>query len=387
MADFDPRVGALKAWISTQAPLRIKNGLARIFGLPEFKVEVIAPDIGGAFGSKIMLFYPEEILVPCAAIRLGRPVKWIEDRVEHLLSTSQERGQLHEVEIAIDEAGRILGLRDGFLHDAGAYTPYGLIVPLITSTQLPGPYRLRNYHVEFDVVYTNKVQVTPFRGAGRAHGAFVMERIIGLIARELGLEPVEIRRRNLIQPDEFPWDVGLTFQDGAPTRYDSGDYPAGLDMALSMIGFDGFRARQAAARAEGRYLGLGVARYVEGTGIGPYEGRARPGRAERQGLRRDRPLYTRAGAPDDVRPDRRRGACLRSRRRHCRHRRHQPLQLGRRHVREPRAGDERQCRVRRGREGARQGAEPGRASSRSVGRRPRAGGRRRARQGRAATGF
>ncbi len=272
VADFDPRAGALKAWISTQAPLPLKNGLARIFGLPEFKVEVIAPDIGGAFGSKIMLFYPEEILVPCAAIRLGRPVKWIEDRVEHLLSTSQERGQLHEVEIAIDEAGHILGLRDRFLHDAGAYTPYGLIVPLITSTQLPGPYRLRNYHVEFDVVYTNKVQVTPFRGAGRAHGAFVMERIIGLIARELGLEPVEIRRRNLIQPDEFPWDVGLTFQDGAPTRYDSGNYPAGLDMALSMIGFDGFRARQAAARAEGRYLGLGVGAYVEGTGIGPYEG-------------------------------------------------------------------------------------------------------------------
>ena len=144
LAEFDARAGTLKAWISTQAPLPIKNGLARIFGLPEFQVEVIAPDIGGAFGSKIMLFYPEEILVPCAAMRLGRPVKWIEDRVEHLLSTSQERGQLHDVEVAIDEDGRILGLRDRFLHDAGAYTPYGLIVPLITSAQLPGPYRLRN---------------------------------------------------------------------------------------------------------------------------------------------------------------------------------------------------------------------------------------------------
>jgi CO/xanthine dehydrogenase Mo-binding subunit len=272
LADFDARAGTLKAWISTQAPLPIKNGLARIFGLPEFQVEVIAPDIGGAFGSKIMLFYPEEILVPCAAMRLGRPVKWIEDRVEHLLSTSQERGQLHDVEVAIDDDGRILGLRDRFLHDAGAYTPYGLIVPLITSTQLPGPYRLRNYHVEFDVVYTNKVQVTPYRGAGRPHGAFVMERVIGLVARELGIEPVEVRRRNLIQPDEFPWDVGLTFQDGGPTRYDSGSYPAGLDMALSMIGYGDFRARQAAARADGRHLGLGVAGYVEGTGIGPYEG-------------------------------------------------------------------------------------------------------------------
>ena len=272
VADYDARTGMLRAWISTQAPLPIKNGLARLFGLPEFKVEVIAPDVGGGFGTKIMLFYPEEILIPAAAIRLGRAVKWIEDRAEHLTSSSQERGQLHEVEVATDEAGRILGLRDRFLHDAGAYTPYGIIVPLITSTQLPGPYRLRHYHVEFEVCYTNKVMVTPYRGAGRPHGAFVMERIIGRIARELGLEPSEVRRRNFIQPHEFPWDVGLTFQDGGPTRYDSGDYPAGLEMALERIGFGRFRERQRAARAEGRHIGLGVACYVEGTGIGPYEG-------------------------------------------------------------------------------------------------------------------
>jgi len=272
VADYDARTTTLRAWISTQAPLPIKNGLARLFGLPEFKVDVIAPDVGGGFGTKIMLFYPEEILVPAAAIRLGRAVKWIEDRSEHLTSSSQERGQLHEVEVATDEAGRILALRDRFLHDAGAYTPYGIIVPLITSTQLPGPYRLRHYAVEFEVRYTNKVMVTPYRGAGRPHGAFVMERMIGRIARELGLQPSEVRRRNFIQPDEFPWDVGLTFQDGGPTRYDSGDYPSGLEMALERIGFPKFRARQRAARAEGRYLGLGVACYVEGTGIGPYEG-------------------------------------------------------------------------------------------------------------------
>ena len=272
VADFDPRTGVLHAWISTQAPLPIKNGLARLFGLPEFNVEVIAPDIGGAFGAKIMLFYPEEILVPHAAIQLGRPVKWIEDRREHFTSASQERGQLHRIEVAVDETGRILGLRDRFLHDAGAYTPYGIVVPLITATQLPGPYRLRNYHVEFDAVYTNKVQVTPYRGAGRPQGAFVMERVIGLIARTLGLEPVEVRRRNLIQPDEFPWDVGLTFQDGGPTRYDSGDYPAGLAMALEMVGAGEFRRHQAEARRAGRYLGLGLGCYVEGTGIGPYEG-------------------------------------------------------------------------------------------------------------------
>ncbi|HEY7521387.1 MAG TPA: aerobic carbon-monoxide dehydrogenase large subunit [Methylomirabilota bacterium] len=272
VAEYDARTGMLRAWISTQAPLPIKNGLARMFDLPEFKVEVIAPDVGGGFGTKIMLFYPEEILVPAAAIRLRRAVKWIEDRSEHLTSSSQERGQIHDVEVATDADGRILALRDRFLHDTGAYTPYGIIVPLITATQLPGPYKLRHYDVEFEVRYTNKVMVTPYRGAGRPHGAFVMERMIGRIARELRLEPSEVRRRNFIQPDEFPWDVGLTFQDGGPTRYDSGDYPAGLEMALERIGVAKFRAAQRAARAEGRYLGLGVACYVEGTGIGPYEG-------------------------------------------------------------------------------------------------------------------
>jgi CO/xanthine dehydrogenase Mo-binding subunit len=219
-----------------------------------------------------MLFYPEEILVPLAAIRLGRPVKWTEDRREHLIAANQERGQVHDVEVAVDGDGRILALRDRFIHDAGAYTPYGIVVPIITSTQLPGPYRLPNYAVEFDVVYTNTAMVTPYRGAGRPHGAFVMERVIGLIARELGLEPAEVRRRNFIQPDEFPWDVGLTFQDGGPTRYDSGNYPLGLELALERIGFGDFRARQAEARRRGRFLGLGLGCYVEGTGIGPYEG-------------------------------------------------------------------------------------------------------------------
>jgi aerobic carbon-monoxide dehydrogenase large subunit len=272
VAEYDPRGGALRVWDSTQAPLPIKNGLARMLGIPEFKVDVIAPDVGGGFGTKIMLFYPEEILVPYAAVRLGRPVKWTEDRREHLIAANQERGQRHEVEVAVDAEGRILGLRDRFVHDAGAYTPYGIVVPIITSTQLPGQYRLRNYAVEFDVVYTNTAMVTPYRGAGRPHGAFVMERVIGRIARELGLEPAEVRRRNFIQPDEFPWDVGLTFQDGGPTRYDSGDYPRGLALALDTIGAAEFRRAQAEARERGRYLGLGIGCYVEGTGIGPYEG-------------------------------------------------------------------------------------------------------------------
>ena len=271
-AEWDPRRRFLRVWDSTQAPLPIKHGLAGLFGLPEFDVEVIAPDVGGGFGTKIMLFYPEEILVPYAAMTLGRPVKWIEDRREHLIASNQERSQIHDVEVGIDESGRILALRDYFVHDAGAYTPYGIIVPIITSTQLPGPYRLRNYTVEFEVAYTDTAVVTPYRGAGRPHGVFVMERMIDLIARELGLEPAEVRRRNFIQPHEFPWDVGLTFQDGAPTRYDSGDYPAGLEIALEAIGAAQFRRAQAEARAAGRWLGLGIGCYVEGTGIGPYEG-------------------------------------------------------------------------------------------------------------------
>ncbi len=272
VAVFDPRRETLTVWDSTQAPLTIKNGLANMLGLPEFKVQVIAPDVGGGFGTKIMLFFPEEVLIPWAAMKLQRPVKWIEDRREHFISANQERGQLHEAEIAVDAEGHILGLRDVFLHDTGAYTPYGIVVPIITSTQLPGPYKVRNYYSEFTVVYTNTPCVSPYRGAGRPHACFVMERLIDRVARELRLEPNEVRRRNFVQPGEFPWDVGLTFQDGAPTKYDSGNYPAGLELAERMIDLPAFRGEQAAARAEGRYLGIGFAAYVEGTGIGPYEG-------------------------------------------------------------------------------------------------------------------
>jgi aerobic carbon-monoxide dehydrogenase large subunit len=272
VAVFDRLQGALTVWDATQAPLTIKHGLANMLGLPEFKVDVIAPDVGGGFGTKIMMFFPEEVLVPWAAIRLGRPVKWTEDRREHFISANQERGQWHRARIAVDIDGRILGVESVFLHDTGAYTPYGIVVPIITATQLPGPYKVPNYRSEFTVVYTNTPCVSPYRGAGRPHACFVMERLIDRVARELGLEPNLVRRRNFVQPDEFPWDVGLTFQDGAPTRYDSGNYAAGLDLAEKMVDIAAFRAQQAIARAEGRYLGLGFAAYVEGTGIGPYEG-------------------------------------------------------------------------------------------------------------------
>lgn len=272
VAVYDPRQGTLKVWDSTQAPITIKHGLAAMLGLPELKVDVIAPDVGGGFGTKILMFFPEEVLVPWAAMQLGRPVKWTEDRREHFISASQERGQLHETEIAVDADGKILGLRDCLIHDAGAYTPYGMVTPIITATQMPGPYKIPNYFSDITVVYTNTPAVTPYRGAGRPHACFVMERMIDRVARELRLEPNEVRRRNFVQPEDMPWDVGLPFQDGAPTKYDSGDYPAGLALCEQMIGLPTFRQQQAAARAVGRYLGIGFAAYVEGTGIGPYEG-------------------------------------------------------------------------------------------------------------------
>ncbi|HYL44527.1 MAG TPA: aerobic carbon-monoxide dehydrogenase large subunit [Ktedonobacteraceae bacterium] len=272
LARWEPYEGMLTCWISTQGPIPIRNGLAAIFHLPEHKVRVIAPDVGGGFGTKIMLFYPEEILTPFAAIQLGKPVKWIEDRRENFISSNQERGQTHEVEYAFDDQGILLAVRDTFLHDTGAYTPYGIIVPIITACSLPGPYRLQHYYSEFTVLYTNKVPVSPYRGAGRPHAVFVMERIMDRIARDLNIDRCEVRSRNFIRPDEFPWDVGLVYQDGGPTRYDSGDYQAGLDKLKVLLNYDNFPHMQAEARQQGRYLGLGIGYYVEGTSIGPYEG-------------------------------------------------------------------------------------------------------------------
>ena len=272
LARWDAHEEMLTCWISTQGPIPIRNGLAAIFHLPEHKVRVIAPDVGGGFGTKIMMFYPEEVLTPFAAIHLGRPVKWIEDRREHFISANQERSQLHEVEYAFDDQGILLAVRDNFIHDTGAYTPYGIIVPIITACTLPGPYRLKNYYSEFKVIYTNKVPVSPYRGAGRPHAVFVMERIMDRIASELHLDRAEVRSRNFIAYDEFPWDVGLVYQDGGPTTYDSGNYQAGLDKLKIILDYDNFPAKQAEALKDGRYLGLGIAYYVEGTGIGPYEG-------------------------------------------------------------------------------------------------------------------
>jgi len=252
----------LTVYDSTQSPTSIRGGLAVLFSLPESSVEVIAPDVGGGFGPKIMLFHPDELLVPYAAMQLGRPVKWTEDRQEHFTAVNQERGQVHEVEVGFDDEGRVLALSDDFLHDAGAYTPYGIILPIITAAQVPGPYRVPNYRVRFRDVYTNATPTSPYRGAGRPHACFVMERTLDAIAAELGLDRIEVRRRNLIQPDQFPYELGVAWQDGNKVVYDSGDYPALLERAVEMLG----------PRPAGEHVGMGIAVYVEGTGVGPYEG-------------------------------------------------------------------------------------------------------------------
>ncbi len=264
--------GHLLVYDTSQAPSTIKAGLSTYLNLAEHEVDVVAPDVGGGFGVKLPVFYPEEILVPWAARRLGAPVKFIEGRLEHFVASNHERAQWHEVRVGFDTDGRILGLHDEFIHDAGAYCPYGIIIPIVTASRLPGPYKLPNYGSEMHVVYTNTVPVTPYRGAGMPQGGFVMERVIDLIARDLGIDRAEVRRRNFIQPDEFPYVVGLMDEDGLTTTYDSGDYPAGLDKLLEAIDYDGFAAEQAAARAEGRRIGIGLGCYVEGTGSGPYEG-------------------------------------------------------------------------------------------------------------------
>ena len=273
VASWDRRAQRLTVWDTTQAPIPIRNGLAEMLQLSENQVRVIAPFIGGGFGPKIMMFYQEEVLIPWAAMKMGRPIKWIEDRSENFFATTQERSQIHTAEIAMDSSGLILGVWDKFLHDAGAYAPYGLTVPINSQCTLLGPYHVPNYYSEFDAVFTNLPIVTPYRGAGRQHGVFVMERLLDMAARKMGIDRAEIRRINFIEPDQFPYNNEIIYQDFAPLIYDSGNYDPSMKKALDMIDYETFvKEAQPALQSEGRYVGLGIVAYVEGTGIGPYEG-------------------------------------------------------------------------------------------------------------------
>jgi carbon-monoxide dehydrogenase large subunit len=271
VAQYDPRTDSATIWSSTQVVHWVRREAAGILGVAEARVRVIAPDVGGGFGGKGHV-YPEDLLLPFLARRLGRPVRWIEDRREHLQSATHSRDQWHEVEVGFDDKGRVLALRDDYLVDCGAWNPIGSGVAYNTAVHLTGPYKIENLAAAGRIAVTNKTPNAPYRGAGRPEACFAMERTMDLIARTLKIEPAEVRRRNMIRADEMPYSVGLLYRDGEPIVYDSGDYPRALELALEAVGgIAEFRKRQEAARQHGRHLGLGIGCYIEGTGVGPFE--------------------------------------------------------------------------------------------------------------------
>jgi carbon-monoxide dehydrogenase large subunit len=271
VAAYDPRTDAVTIWSSTQVVHWVRREAAGVLGLPEARIRCVALDVGGGFGLKGHV-YPEDLLLPWLARAIGRPVQWIEDRREHLMCSCHSRDQTHDVEVGFDGEGRILALRDDFFVDCGAWNPIGSGVVYNTACHVPGPYKIPAMAFSAKIAMTNKVANAPYRGAGRPEATFAMERTIDLIAQTLELDPAEVRLRNMIPADEMPYRQGIPYRDGEPIVYDSGDYPGALKKALDAVGgLAAFRARQAAAREQGRHLGLGLGCYVEGTGVGPFE--------------------------------------------------------------------------------------------------------------------
>jgi carbon-monoxide dehydrogenase large subunit len=270
VARFDPLRGRLTMWASSQAPHSHRSIIVYLLGLTEEQVRIIIPSVGGGFGPKLN-FYPEDAVVTAAAVKLGRPVKWIEDRREHLLTTTQERDQIWEVEMAADAEGRVLGLRGHLYHDQGAYTVRGTNIPFSAATTILGPYVIPSYHLEISVAHTNKVPATSMRGAGHPQGCFTMERLLDRIAQATGKDRADVRQINLIKPDQMPFEQPLLTQAGQKIIYDSGDYVKCQTDLLAAVAYESFPERQRAARAEGRYLGIGLANYVKPTGRGPFE--------------------------------------------------------------------------------------------------------------------
>ncbi len=268
--EFDAANDGLTAWSSTQGAHRVRNSLVDIFGLDETRVRAATPDVGGGFGSKHIV-YPEEVIASGAALLHRCSVKWIEDRREHFLAAIQERDQYWDVEVATDTEGRLMGIRGSMIHDQGAYTLLGFNVPHNASLAVPGPYVLPNYQLDVTIATTNRVGTIPVRGAGYPEGTFTMERIMDLVADELGMGRDEVRRRNLISADMIPYELPLRARDGSTTQYESGDYPACLQKALDGSDFANFPERQAQARNEGRYIGIGLANCTKITGRGPFE--------------------------------------------------------------------------------------------------------------------
>ena len=276
LASYDPKFDRLIVYAGTQTPHLMRTDLAYMLGRPESSIDVVAPDVGGGFGPKAYS-YPEDTVIAWAAIRMKGSVKWIEDRIEHIQSTVQEREQYHEVEIGFDDEGHLLALKDRGVCDIGSYLPWSIVVPLLSITCIPGPYKLRNFSADLKVAYTHRVPVAPVRGAGRIQSVFIMERVLDHISDELRVDPTKVRHKNYIQPEDFPYEVGLRARDGSMMTYDSGDYPKLLEMAKEATGYEDFRKGNRLPGEEddpenGIYVGMGISCNVEGTGFGPFEG-------------------------------------------------------------------------------------------------------------------
>jgi carbon-monoxide dehydrogenase large subunit len=270
VAEYDELRDTLTVWSSTQMAHELQSTLAELLGIAETRLRVITPDVGGGFGSKFLI-YPEEIAVAAAALNLRMPVKWIEDRAEHFVSSIQERDQYWDVEVAVDAQGKVQGIRGSMVHDQGAYTPQGINCAYNAVTGVTGPYVVPAFSVDAAVAQTNKVYTIPVRGAGYPEGAFVMERLLDRVAHEMKLDRAEVRRRNLVTTDKLPYIKPVKNRSGKAITLDSGDYLHCQDTVLRAIDYAGFAKRKAEARAQGRHIGLGFAHAVKGTGRGPFE--------------------------------------------------------------------------------------------------------------------
>jgi carbon-monoxide dehydrogenase large subunit len=271
VAIHDEFADLLTVYSSTQSQYLVQRFLAAYTGRPEARIRVVAPDVGGGFGPKCV-HYPEELALAIAAPKLGRPLKWIEDRREHFISTTQTRDQVWEVEVAARADGKVLAIRGRGVHDHGAYVPYGLLLPLGSTVNYPGPYEIKSVDIALDVVFTNAVPTSPIRGAGRPFANFILERSMDCVARNLKLDRADVRRRNLIRKEQMPYTTGGKLPNGNAVMFDSGDYAACLDMALQASGYASFAQRRAEAKSRGRLLGIGIGTYNEDTGIAPHEG-------------------------------------------------------------------------------------------------------------------
>ena len=270
VANYDNAQDYLTVWSSTQRPHAVKRVLCDLLKRDDHALRVIAPAIGGGFGPKLAN-YPEEVVVALCAVLLDRPIKWIEDRFENFLCTTQERDQFWDMEIAFDDDAKIRGVRGKLLHDHGAYTVRGVNVPYASAVTLPLAYNIPAYHLDIYVALTNKVPVTPVRGAGQPQAVFVMERLLDKLANKLSLDRAEVRARNLVTPEQMPHHLPIQLRGGTDVVLDSGDYPATQKLVLKHAEWDKFKERQEQAREQGRYIGIGLANFVEGTGRGPYE--------------------------------------------------------------------------------------------------------------------